>query len=335
MPIYFVRVFLVSLLAVVLSTTICQAIEQPTSSAPEQTKTSSQARILAKVDAIPVYSFEVERTLATLQKQGIKKSLQSKRVRKAVLEQLVQQKLAYRWLQRNKQTATKYNIAQELAKQRAKYESQGKSLDATLKANGIPMEAYTQSIAWKLSWKAYLKKKQTQQTLKDYFKTEHRHFDGSQVQARHLLIKFPSAPLPSGPSQLESEKAQDRLQKKLHERAEIILEQIEQKQLTFEEAVEKFSEAPSKTEQGNLGYFPRRGVLHENLSKAAFALKTGEVSKPVTTPFGIHLIKKIGERPGKLAFEDVAEEVRAAATKALFRKLASEQRKLSKVVVLE
>jgi peptidyl-prolyl cis-trans isomerase C len=59
----------------------------------------------------------------------------------------------------------------------------------------------------------------------------------------------------------------------------------------FEELAQKFSRCPSSKQGGDLGSFTR-GRMVEEFSTAAFALGVGEVSPPVRTQFGYHLIQR-------------------------------------------
>ncbi len=61
---------------------------------------------------------------------------------------------------------------------------------------------------------------------------------------------------------------------------------------------------------GDLGFISR-GTMPGPFEDAAFALAEGEVSEPVQTPFGIHLIRVDSVRPGsRRSFEDVREQLR-------------------------
>jgi Parvulin-like peptidyl-prolyl isomerase len=60
--------------------------------------------------------------------------------------------------------------------------------------------------------------------------------------------------------------------------------------LSFEEAAAKYSSCPSKEQGGNLGQFTRGRMVPE-FEEAAFNLNIGEISEPVKTQFGYHLIK--------------------------------------------
>lgn len=59
-----------------------------------------------------------------------------------------------------------------------------------------------------------------------------------------------------------------------------------------------YSEGPTKTTGGNLGFQPR-GTMDPAYEAAALALKVGEYSMPVESTFGIHLIQLLGRRGGE------------------------------------
>lgn len=58
----------------------------------------------------------------------------------------------------------------------------------------------------------------------------------------------------------------------------------------FEECAKVYSDCPSKNRGGDLGFFPRKARMVEPFAEAAYALKKGEISEPVKTRFGYHLI---------------------------------------------
>ena len=59
----------------------------------------------------------------------------------------------------------------------------------------------------------------------------------------------------------------------------------------FSELARKFSLCPSRQVGGELGEFGR-GRMVEAFETAAFALTVGQISGPVRTPFGYHLIRR-------------------------------------------
>lgn len=61
---------------------------------------------------------------------------------------------------------------------------------------------------------------------------------------------------------------------------------------TFEDLAKDFSQCPSGKDGGHLGEFGK-GMMVAAFEKAAFALAVDQVSEPVKTQFGYHLIKRL------------------------------------------
>lgn len=79
--------------------------------------------------------------------------------------------------------------------------------------------------------------------------------------------------------------------------------------LDFAEAAKKYSSCPSSSQGGNLGEFTRGRMVPE-FENAAFAMEVGQISEPVKTQFGYHIIKLDDfspEEPSKL--EDIENQV--------------------------
>lgn len=100
------------------------------------------------------------------------------------------------------------------------------------------------------------------------------------------------------------------------EECEKIREEILQG-LSFEDAAKKYSSCPSKENGGDLGSFGR-GMMVPEFDKAVFSLPIGEISMPVKTTFGYHLIKvaEKAEAP-EVSFEESFEAIK---TKLLQKK---------------
>lgn len=73
------------------------------------------------------------------------------------------------------------------------------------------------------------------------------------------------------------------------EKAMVVLEEIE-KGLSFADAASQYSSCPSKERGGDLGFFGR-GQMVPEFEMASFEMQIGEISQPVETQFGFHLIQ--------------------------------------------
>ena len=60
----------------------------------------------------------------------------------------------------------------------------------------------------------------------------------------------------------------------------------------FEELAQKFSQCPSSQQGGDLGPF-KAGQMVKPFEDAVRALEVGQVSEPIRTAFGYHLIERL------------------------------------------
>lgn len=79
--------------------------------------------------------------------------------------------------------------------------------------------------------------------------------------------------------------------------------------LSFEEAASKYSICPSKAKGGDLGEFTR-GKMVPEFEEAAFNMNEGEISDPVKTQFGYHIIRVDSKKAeGISKFDEVKSQV--------------------------
>lgn len=109
--------------------------------------------------------------------------------------------------------------------------------------------------------------------------------DKREVRARHILVED-------------------------EEKAKALYKEIENGG-DFEVLAKENSKDPGSAKQGgDLGYFTEERMVPE-FAKAAFALDEGEVSEPVKSDFGWHIIKQLDKRRVKIpTYNDVKEQLR-------------------------
>ncbi|MDY0270091.1 SurA N-terminal domain-containing protein [Trichloromonas sp.] len=149
--------------------------------------------------------------------------------------------------------------------------------------------------------------------LEKYYRRNLDKFDiPEQVKASHILIKVPLDADPEA-------------RKSLRERAEKVLAEVKEGK-DFATLVRQYSDDQGSVPKGgSLGFFPR-GVMVPEFEAAAFAMKPGEISDIVTTPFGYHIIRCDGYvEPGIKPLDEVRDEAKAAVVIEKSRQLALEK----------
>ena len=133
----------------------------------------------------------------------------------------------------------------------------------------------------------------------EYFQQHKQEFmKPEEVSAQHILINLPEKPTP------EEETKALAIVKEVQEKIK--------KNESFAELAKTYSDDPgSKTNGGNLAPFGRGRMVPE-FEKAAFATPVGQVSEPVRTKFGFHLIKVNEKTPEtQQTLADAAEKIDA------------------------
>ena len=127
--------------------------------------------------------------------------------------------------------------------------------------------------------------KLTEEEKKAFFEAQKQSFSKPETaSAKHILVD-------------SEEKAND------------ILGKINAGEVSFEDAAKEHSTCPSKDQGGDLGTFGR-GQMVPEFEEATFAMNVGDVSEPVKTQFGYHLIKlEAKNEPSIPAYEEIADKV--------------------------
>jgi len=109
------------------------------------------------------------------------------------------------------------------------------------------------------------------------------------IKARHILIRFPQ-------EEKDKAKQEEIAKKKIDEIAAKIKAGEDFVKLADEYSEDPGNSATGQKQGGDLGWFSR-GKMVQEFEKAAFEMKAGQLSEPIKTFYGFHIIKveKIGK----------------------------------------
>src|SRR5262249_10641753 len=132
----------------------------------------------------------------------------------------------------------------------------------------------------RLRWVEFVKLKGTDAELKRFAASHKDLLNGSQVKASHIYLEVP-----------DNAGAADK--EKIRQKLLTLKKEIAEKKISFAEAANKNSQDPANAEGagGDIGYFGLNTGIVEEFASAAFGLKLGEISDPIETSHGLHLIQ--------------------------------------------
>lgn len=218
-------------------------------------------------------------------------------LKKEILENLINRELLYQECQNKgiKVEKTTINEQYELLKKRFPHETDFKDALSRLNLSEAEMKsqierdlAIQQLITEKFVQKVTITDKET----KAYYDSHPQAFRRpEQVRVSHILISVDQTA--DQAQKAAARKKIEDIQKKLNKGED------------FEALAREFSQCPSGSRGGDLGYLGRRQLV-KPLEEVAFALPPGQVSDIVESPFGYHLIKVIEKRPETLrGYEEI------------------------------
>jgi parvulin-like peptidyl-prolyl isomerase len=239
-------------------------------------------------------------------------------VRNQAVELLVRRQLVIQYLRKNKLSATKQEVDLEIQRIEKRLKRVEKTLQQFLDERGTDHQILRRDIEWQMTWRRALSKYLTPESTSKYFAQRKRHFDGSRLHVAHILLK------------VSDQRGTEECKRELTE----VRKKIQAKELTFSNAAKKHSAAPTKDKGGDMGWIERKDPMPESFSRPAFDLAIGEVSEPIVTPFGVHLITVLGHEPGKKTEKDVADAVHDDMRQYMFDWLAEKNRKEAEIKIV-
>lgn len=274
--------------------------------------------VIAQVDGAPIVYGELKREIAVALLGRPVPAGAEAFVEAQALEQLIGRRLLTARFRQLQIAPT----PEELKRSEDNLTEQCRRLNITreefLARNGMNAAQFEEFRYWEIAAERFAREQLTDEQLEKYFQDHKREYDGTELRVSHILLRVGGQQDQAGAEPATA-------------KAQRIRQELLDKKLTFAEAAAKYSDGPSRETGGDIGFMPRRGRMLESFSAAAFRLQVGEISPPLATPFGIHLITVTEVKAGILTLGDVRETIYAAAKQYMFLALAAELRKTAKI----
>lgn len=249
---------------------------------------------VATVNGDPIRRFEYEKTLGDAisyyQQYGInlydpKEASFFLELKKQVLSHMIDNKIITQEAKKENIKITPSDVDTRIEEIKKSFPSEKDFFEALAKQK-ISMGELRNILEQQLTAEALFKKltsnvKISEPEVKAYYDEHKKEFvQPEQIHLRHILVKT-------------------------EQEANNIYDQLKEGKDFAVLAKEYSIDTPTKDKGGDLGWISKASLVPD-LTKAADALKDNEFSKPVKSPFGYHIIEKLGTRPSKeLSFDEV------------------------------
>lgn len=152
--------------------------------------------------------------------------------------------------------------------------------------------------------------------IKAYYEQNQQRFgEPEQRRASHILLDLPAA---------SDTKERELAREKVLAQARELVQSL-RKGADFGALARQYSkDSGSASQGGDLGFFAREAMVR-SFADAAFSLKAGDISDPVESEFGVHIIRLQEVRPGRVKpLEQVRGEIAAQFRRELAQKRFAE-----------
>jgi len=269
--------------------------------------------ILATIYGLTITRDQVERDLKRTLGDRQLSAIDKRKAMELTTQKLIDQHVALDFLSKKGLAANPSEVDFQIEKLKSELQTIDLSFTEFLKETYQTSDDLRFQTKWQISWQRYLKNKLTDEFLESYFERSRRRFNGTEIKAAHLLIKLPAN---------NSQAQEERINQQLLE----VRQQVISKTVSWQEAVKAYSEAPTRLSGGSLGWITREGPMSPSFTNAAFQLSESEISLPVKTKFGFHLIRCESIRDSAFGWKDVRTELEKNAARDLLQAIVKQHK---------
>lgn len=238
------------------------------------------------------------------------------------LSLLIDDMLMQQFLRANGPQVSQADLTQKFNELQAELKKQNKTVAELCKDAGVSQEQLIRNMRTKLAWGGFASPRVTEEMLRKYYDGFKDFFDGTMVHVSHIVLRISPAMTAA-----ERQAAADKLK--------AIREQIVAKKIDFAGAAKQYSQEANGPMGGVIGFIPRKFAVDEAFAQVAFNLKPGEVSEPVVTEYGAHLIQLNERRQGPgSTWEKAKADAREFYIEEMFQGVLAQQRKVARIEVL-
>ena len=278
---------------------------------PVAAQSVSESAVVVTVDGVPIRQSEVQLQMMMLQIP----ERDHNRYRQQIVEQLIEQQLVRQHLKRSAAQVNPKIMERQVAQIKELIRKRDGDPVKILQKLGLDEAGLRRALLLPLTWQSHMRATITSDQLRTYFAKHHAQFDGTRVRAAQILI---------------AAKTPEQRSTALRQLVEI-RSMVQNEQMTFARAVALHSQAPSRKQQGDVGFFTYQGKMPVSFTKHVFALPVGQMSQPFESKFGVHLCRVTDRQPGTLSLEDVRGAVFKTLSDQVWTELVAKLRAQAKI----
>lgn len=271
-------------------------------------------RVVANVNGDIILLSDIQNKMALIKDLQAKAGVRtpSGMTERTVLQTIVDEKVLERYAKEKEIKVDENEIDKTIEGIKSRNGLDDKAFMEGLKAQGLTLEKFrktieTQILTQRITSMEVTGVMVTEEDARHYYEKHKRDYlKPGRVRASHILLL---ANENSGASQFESAR------KKIN----WLKEEIEAG-ADFAEMARKFSQDPSATEGGDLGWFTR-GEMLSAFEDVAFSLDAGQIGGPVQTGYGFHLIKVMDKEEAEaVPFSELEDKITARLKNTAYQK---------------